>query len=234
MSDRVRQSDCGKTRPQSYPNPVGERMSLHTYLLFVGASLVLCLVPGPDMLFLLGRTIAQGRAAGLCAALGINLGAYVHLLAAVTGLSALVLASATAFIAVKWLGAAYLFYLGLRTLLAKASVAVPDTGDARKKTLRLIFWQGFLSDVLNPKVALFYIALLPQFMSAQDPHPVRHLVALGVTGNMVGITTSIVYVLLAARMTRALRHNQTVSSLLTKAMGTLFVGLSVKLATEKI
>lgn len=79
-------------------------MSLHTYMLFIGASLVLCLVPGPDMLFLLGRMIAQGRAAGLCAAFGINLGAYVHLLAAVTGLSALILASATAFSVVKWLG----------------------------------------------------------------------------------------------------------------------------------
>ncbi|MEX3954343.1 LysE family translocator, partial [Paraburkholderia sp. EG287B] len=143
-------------------------MSLHTYILFVGASFILCLVPGPDMLFLLGRTIAQGRAAGLCAAFGINLGAYVHLLAAITGLSALVLASATAFTAVKWIGAAYLLYLGLGALRSKGGFAFP-AGDAKVKALRLIFWQGFLSDVLNPKVALFYVALLPQFISAHDP-----------------------------------------------------------------
>ncbi|MET3234414.1 UNVERIFIED_ORG: threonine/homoserine/homoserine lactone efflux protein [Burkholderia sp. 1263] len=210
-----------------------ETMSLHTYMLFVGASFVLCLVPGPDMLFLLGRTIAQGRMAGLCAALGINLGAYVHLLAAVTGLSALVLASATAFTAVKWVGAAYLLYLGLGALRSKGSIAFP-VGDARTKALRLIFWQGFLSDVLNPKVALFYIALLPQFMNAHDPSPAKHLVALGVTGNMVGIATSIIYVFLAARMTSALRRNQAISSWLTKAMGALFVGLGLRLATEKI
>jgi threonine/homoserine/homoserine lactone efflux protein len=208
-------------------------MSLHTYILFVGASFILCLVPGPDMLFLLGRTIAQGRAAGLCAAFGINLGAYVHLLAAITGLSALVLASATAFTAVKWIGAAYLLYLGLGALRSKGGFAFP-VGDAKVKALRLIFWQGFLSDVLNPKVALFYVALLPQFISAHDTTPVKHLVALGVTGNMVGIGTSITYVFLAARMTDALRRNQTISSWLTKAMGALFVGLGLKLATEKV
>ncbi|MGO4764192.1 LysE family translocator [Cupriavidus sp. 2KB_3] len=125
-------------------------MSLHTYMLFIGASLVLCPVPGPDMLFLLGRMIAQGRAAGLCAAFGINLGAYVHLLAAVTGLSALILASATAFSVVKWLGAAYLIYLGWGALRSKGGI-VPSELDARKNALHRIFWQGFLSDVLNPQ-----------------------------------------------------------------------------------
>lgn len=202
-------------------------------MLFVVASLVLCLVPGPDMLFMLGRTIAQGRAAGLCAAFGINLGAYVHLLAAVTGLSALVLASATAFTAVKCVGAAYLIYLGLGALRSKR-IALPVSCDAKKKALHLIFWQGFLSDVLNPKVGLFYIALLPQFMNAHDPSPVKHLVALGVTGNMVGISTSITYVFLAATMTSALRRNQAISTWLTRAMGALFVGLGLKLATDKI
>jgi threonine/homoserine/homoserine lactone efflux protein len=100
--------------------------------------------------------------------------------------------------------------------------------------LRLIFWQGFLSDVLNPKVALFYLALLPQFINAHDPNPLKHLIALGVIGNMVGIATSITYVFLAARMTSALRRNHAISYRLTKTMGALFVGLGLKLATEKI
>lgn len=202
-------------------------------MLFIGASLILCLVPGPDMLFLLGRTIAQGRAAGLCAAFGINLGAYVHLVAAVTGLSALVLASATAFTVIKWLGAAYLIYLGWGAWHSKGSIAI-GRPDARKSALHRIFWQGFLSDVLNPKVALFYVALLPQFVSVQDPHAVKHLIALGVTGNMVGIATSVIYVLLAARMTTALRSNGSISAWLNKAMGVLFVALGLKLASEKI
>jgi threonine/homoserine/homoserine lactone efflux protein len=162
-----------------------------------------------------------------------NLGAYVHLLAAVTGLSALVLESATAFIAVKWIGAAYLLYLGLGALRSKGGFAFP-VGDARIKALRLIFWQGFLSDVLNPKVALFYIALLPHFVSAHDSSQVKHLIALGLTGNMVGIGTSITYVFLAARITDALRRNETISAWLTRAMGALFVGLGLKLATEKL
>jgi len=88
--------------------------------------------------------------------------------------------------------------------------------------------------VLNPKVALFYISLLPQFVNAHDPHPVPHLLALGVIGNMVGITTSVAYVFLSSRMTQALRRNKTLSAWLTKAMGALFVGLGLKLATEKL
>lgn len=208
-------------------------MSLHTYMLFIGASLVLCLVPGPDMLFLLGRTIAQGRAAGISAALGINLGAYVHLFAAVTGLSAVLLASSTAFSAVKFAGAAYLLYLGLGALRAKGNLVV-TAGSAAKTTLRRIFWQGFLCDVLNPKVALFYIALLPQFISAHDSASVKHLIALGITGNMVGITTSILYVFLASQMTRAFRRNTVLAAWSTKAMGAIFVGLGIKLATEKL
>jgi len=207
-------------------------MSWHTNMLFIGASLVLCLVPGPDMLFLLGRTIAQGRAAGLCAAFGINLGAYIHLLAAVTGLSALVLASATAFTVVKFAGAAYLVYLGWGALRAKGGFALPESNS--KSTLRHVFWQGFLSDVLNPKVALFYTALLPQFMSAHDPQAVAHLFELGMIGNTVGISTSIAYVFLASRMTQTLRRNKTISVWLTKAMGALFIGLGAKLATEKL
>ncbi|WP_460908503.1 LysE family translocator [Paraburkholderia jirisanensis] len=149
------------------------------------------------------------------------------------GPSAVILASAAAFTAVKWVGASYLFYLGLRALLSKGSLVFP-IGDARTKALRLIFWQGFLSDVLNPKVALFYVALLPQFVSAHDLNAVMHLLALGLSCNMVGIATSITYVFFAARMTTALRRNHAISSWLSKAMGALFVGLGLKLATDKI
>ena len=95
-------------------------MTLHAYLLFCGASLLLCLSPGPDMIYLLSRCVAQGRRAGVVAALGINTGGWVHLIAAVTGLSAILATSATAFTVVKWVGAAYLVYLGVRILAGKA------------------------------------------------------------------------------------------------------------------
>ena len=134
---------------------------------------------------------------------------------------------------VKFVGAAYLVYLGWGALRAKGGFSLPQEG-ASRIALRRIFWQGFLSDVLNPKVALFYISLLPQFISAHDQHPLQHLLTLGVIGNMVGISTSVVYVFLASRMTQALRRNQTISAWLAKAVGALFVGLGLKLTTEKL
>src|SRR5204863_7476486 len=101
-------------------SPPSDAMTLHSYLLFCGASLALCASPGPDMVYLLSRCVAQGRRAGVVAALGINTGSYVHLLAAVTGLSAILATSATAFTVVKWIGAAYLFYLGARILIGRS------------------------------------------------------------------------------------------------------------------
>ncbi|WP_320533941.1 LysE family translocator [Robbsia andropogonis] len=208
-------------------------MGFHTYLLFLIASLILCLVPGPDMLLLLGRTIAQGRKAGLYTAVGINLGAYVHLFCAATGLSAIVLATATAFTVVKWVGAGYLFYIGFGVLRAKGRITLFDV-QPEKQSLRRSFLQGFLSDVLNPKVALFFLAFLPQFIEPHDPKAVLHIIALGISGNMVGILTSMTYVFLAARLTVTLRRSPTISVWLTKALGVLFIGLGVKVAAEKM
>src|SRR5450830_342069 len=165
-------------------------MTLHTYLLFILSSLLLNLVPGPDMLFMLGRSIAQGRKAGLCAAFGINLGAYAHLTAALTGLSAVLLTSATAFLVVKWMGAAYLIYLGIQTLRSKSTMISVDGTRSKVQSGFRIFWQGFLSDVLNPKVAIFYLALFPQFVGSDSINPISELLILGITGNIVGISVS--------------------------------------------
>lgn len=207
-------------------------MNWHTYTLFIIASLILNLVPGPDMLFLLGRAVAQGRRSGLCAAFGINLGAYVHLAAAITGLSAILMTSATAFTVVKWIGAAYLVYLGIRTLQAGQSALHFQDENSAKRANHFIFWQGFLSDVLNPKVALFYLALLPQFLSADSRHPAQELLLLGITGNMVGISVSVTLVFASMAITMNLRRNETIASWLQKAMGAMFVGLGIKLVTE--
>jgi threonine/homoserine/homoserine lactone efflux protein len=208
-------------------------VAFHTYVLFVSASLVLCLVPGPDMLLLLGRTVAHGRKSGMCTALGINAGAYVHLICAATGLSALVMTSATAFTIVKWMGAGYLFYIGYGALRAKGDITLSPLKPT-KETLRRAFFQGFLSDVLNPKVALFFLAFLPQFIDAQDQNAALHMLALGVAGNMVGILTSVAYVFLAARLTATLRRNPTVSRWLGKSLGAMLIGLGMKVAAEKM
>ncbi len=141
-------------------------MTLQNYLLFVGASLILCLVPGPDMLLLLTRTIAHGRRAGIATAAGINVGGYVHLTAAVLGLSAILATSATAFNTLKALGAIYMVYLGLRALVRPGRVVAGPATEVGVPTSRACFWQGFLSNALNPKVALFFLALLACAASA--------------------------------------------------------------------
>ena len=154
-------------------------MSLHSYLLFVLAAVALILVPGPDVMYMLGRCLAQGRRAGILSAIGFNLGGYVHLTAAVLGLSAILATSATAFTAVKWIGAAYLVYLGLSALWSKQGPPAIETDATAGRRGRTILWQAFLSDVLNPKVALFFLALLPQFVDRNAPHPTLQIHSAG-------------------------------------------------------
>ena len=207
---------------------------MNAYMLFVASSVVLVLVPGPDMAYMLTRTIAQGRRAGSMAALGINAGAYVHLVAAIAGLSALLLASATAFTIVKWMGATYLFYLGIKTLLSHNALTNLTASEISGRGLRSIFWQGFWSDVLNPKVAIFYIALLPQFVDEGVGHTAWQLTVLGVTGNMIAIIINLGLVATAAGLTHKLRRNERVALWLQRAMGILFVGLGLRLAAQKV
>lgn len=209
-------------------------MSMHTYLLFAASCVVLVLVPGPDMAYMLTRTIAQGRRAGSMAALGINAGSYVHLAAAVAGLSALLLASSAAFTAVKWLGAAYLVYLGVSALISREPIANLAGGEIGGRSLKAVFWQGFWSDVLNPKVAIFYVALLPQFVDAEAGHATLQLLLLGVTGNMIAIAINLGLVAAAARLTGRLRRSERVALWLRKAMGLLFIGLGARLAVQKV
>jgi len=207
-------------------------MELHTYLLFVGASIVLCVVPGPDMILLLARTIAQGRRAGLMTAIGINVGAYLHLFAAIAGISAIIAKSAYAFTFVKFAGAAYLVYLGVVTLRTKSGPLNINSGNQPQLSQWSCFWQGFWSDVLNPKVAIFYLALLPQFI-VPNSGVLKQLVLLGVTTNIVGIASNVVIVFCASALTVKLRQDPRVSALLSKALGAIFVALGIRLAGEK-
>lgn len=208
-------------------------MSLHSYLLFVLAAFALILVPGPDMLYMLGRCVAQGRRAGILSAIGFNLGGYVHITAAMLGLSAILAASATAFTVVKWVGAAYLVYLGISTLLQKQRPLAIDavTNGIRGRT---ILWQAFLSDVLNPKVALFFLALLPQFVDKEAPHPALQILLLGLTVSAIALPTNILIVCCADRITGAFRRNASISLWLRKGLGVLFIALGLRIAVEKL
>lgn len=185
------------------------------------------------MLYLLGRCIAQGKKAGFMAALGFNAGGYCHLLMAILGLSAILATSALAFSIVKWIGAAYLIYLGLQALRSSMQVNSLDAQKADQRTLRTIFWQAFLSDLLNPKVALFFVALLPQFVEVESANRIGQLLLLGVTLNVIAILINLAIVLFAARVTAVLRDSDTTNVLLHKLMGIVFIGLGIRLASEK-
>jgi len=208
-------------------------VTLHNFLLFISACIALALIPGPDMAYMLARCIAQGRRAGVLAALGFNLGGLFHATAAALGLSAVLASSSTAFTALKWLGAAYLIYLGISAIrrrpeqlnIAKSAAAGPG-----RKT---ILWQAFLSDALNPKVALFFVAFVPQFVDPQAPHPALRFFLLGVTCNLVCLPINLLLVLFSSRFTQTLRGNAAISRWLQRGMGTLFIALGLRLAVEK-
>lgn len=209
-------------------------MSLHSYLLFVLAAVALILVPGPDMMYMLGRCLAQGRRAGILSAVGFNLGGYVHLTAAVLGLSAILATSATAFTIVKWIGAAYLVYLGISALWSKQGPLALDADGVSGRRGRTILWQAFLSDVLNPKVALFFLALLPQFVDRSAPHPTLQIILLGVTVNLIGLPINIAIACCASRISRGLRRSGSVTVWMRRGLGMLFIALGLRIAVEKV
>ncbi len=206
---------------------------MESYLLFVIASIVLVLVPGPDMIYMLSRSVAQGRRAGMVAALGINAGAYFHLFAAVFGLSALLLTSAVAFTVIKWTGAAYLIYLGVSALLERGRGFEVEVKELSGRSLKAVFLQGFLSDVLNPKVALFFLAFLPQFVPADTSNPVGQFLLLGVTVNGLAICLNLLLVLTSSWVSQGLRDDQGVARWLQRGMGAVFILLGARLAAEK-
>ena len=207
-------------------------MDLQNYLLFVGASIILCIVPGPDMIYLLTRTIAQGKKAGVAAALGINLGGYFHLTAAILGISAIIATSSLAFTILKWCGAVYLVYIGLQAILSSSTLK-PDKSHNSSPPLKTIFWQGFVSDALNPKVAIFFISLLPQFIQPEAGNTINQLLMLGLTVNIIALPINLVIVWFSHSITKQLRQSNRVSKALNNAMGVVFIGLGLKLANEQ-
>lgn len=167
-----------------------------TYGVFVAAALALLLVPGPAVFYVMARSVEGGRSAGLVSVLGVELGTLVHVAFAAVGLSAVLASSATAFSVVKWVGAAYLVWLGLRLLLTRdreEAVAPEASGTAR---LSRVFTQSVLVQVLNPKVALFFLAFLPQFVDPSRGAAWSQVVVLGATLALLGLFTDGLYALL--------------------------------------
>lgn len=204
---------------------------LNYWLLFLTAAIALNVSPGPDLVYLLSRTIAQGTRVGLASAAGVCCGAVVHVLAAACGLSAILAASATAFSVVKYVGAAYLFYLGIQAFRSSGMLVAAEAAQATASvTPAQAFAQGVLVDVLNPKVALFFMAFLPQFVRPDHGSAALQLVFLGLLVILVAILIEALFVLAAARATEFFRRNPAASVGLERVLGTVFVALGLRLA----
>lgn len=214
-------------------------MGIDHLALFVVAGIVLNLTPGPDVLFIVTNALRSGARAGIVAALGITAGCFVHIFAAAVGVSALMAASVTAYTLLKWAGAAYLVVVGLRMLLAKApapeqlhamnSVAV-STYAASAKALNRIFFQGFWTNVLNPKVALFFLAFVPQFIAPGVENKALAFLLLGLLFNVNALWVNIGWAGAAAWMARRMTSVQRAMQGLERAAGLMFIGFGLKLA----
>src|SRR5262245_20926997 len=193
--------------------------------LFVVAALVLLITPGPAVLYIVTRSIDQGWRAGIVSMLGVHVGTLVHVAAAAVGLSAVLVASATAFTAVKWLGAAYLVYLGVRRMLDRTPPASVPTG--RPRQLRRAFVDGVVINVLNPKTALFFLAFLPQFVDLSRGRPGAQILGLGLLFVLLGAITDGAYALSAGTAARWLRGRPRFLASERWISGSVYIGLGV-------
>ncbi|MDZ7890231.1 MAG: LysE family translocator [Rhodoferax sp.] len=202
--------------------------------LFVMSGWLLNLTPGPDVLYIVSSALRSGVRAGIVAALGITAGCFVHIVAAGLGVSALMATSAMAFSVLKWVGAAYLLYVGVRLLLSKAPDAIKiEAGSADSVTaggLKSLFFRGFWTNALNPKVALFFLAFVPQFIAPGAAHPTVAFLLLGVLFNLNAIPINIGYAVLAAWAAQRTAAIQRGMHWLDRLAGALFVGFGIKLA----
>jgi threonine/homoserine/homoserine lactone efflux protein len=209
-------------------------LGIHDLPFFILSGLLLNILPGPDSLLIMTRSATQGWRAGSAAALGIGAGTFVHILAAALGLSAVLATSAAAFTAVKLAGAAYILWMAVGLLRSKAGGAPTAAAPALPRLpYRKIFAQGFLTNVLNPKVALFFLAFVPQFISADAPNKALAFIVLGCIFNFNGMLWCNALSLFTARASERVRLSPTVALWLKRVTGSLFVWLGVKLALAR-
>lgn len=203
---------------------------IENYTGFVVAAIILNLTPGVDTIYVLTRCVAQGKRAGLVSVAGIMSGCVIHVFCAAFGLSMILSTSATMFALVKWAGAFYLIYMGVKTLMDKSPAFESPGSNFTSKDLVYIYKQGVLTNILNPKVALFFLSFLPQFINpatVQSPLP---FLVLGATFLATGTTWFMILAGTASLMTRTLRENQGIGLILQKISGIIFIGFGLKLA----
>ena len=213
---------------------------IENYLGFVMAAILLNLTPGSDSMYIITRSISQGSQAGFYSVLGIISGILVHTLLAALGLSIILANSPLAFMIVKYIGASYLCYLGVKMLMSKQqpllASSLPEeekTATARPLDRWQIYKQGVLTNTFNPKVALFFLAFFPQFINPNYANNMVSFIILGLTFAATGFIWCLCLALLASKFSENLRKNPAIEVLLNRVSGVVFIGLGIKLLTEK-
>jgi threonine/homoserine/homoserine lactone efflux protein len=200
------------------------------FVAFLIAAFALNLAPGPDMLYVIGRSVGQGRKAGILSSLGVFVGCWVHILAAAFGIAALLRSSPIAFNVVRYAGAAYLIYLGVKMLAQKTNLT---SQQLKAERLGVIFRQGAITNMLNPKVAIFFLAFLPQFVDARRGSVVLQILILGLIFNVGGTLVNLAVAYAGGTLGELLRRNQSIARLQRRFTGLIFVGLGLRLAWQR-
>ena len=206
-------------------------MDIQNFWMFVLTALLLNLTSGNDMIYVASRSAGQGPRAGIVSTLGIMGGCFIHMLAAVAGISAIIAQSALAFDIIKYIGAGYLIYLGIRMLTDKKK-KFTISGVSKISSYKKIFWQGVVTNVLNPKVALFFLAFLPQFIGIHGEQT-SQILFLGIWFNISGTIVNIVVAILFGKINSWLRNSPTLMQWHERVSGMLLIALGTKVALTK-
>ena len=209
---------------------MAETLGIHELWLFILSGLLLNVTPGPDTAYIIGRSIQLGWRGGAAAAIGISCGCLLHVFGAAIGLSALLMASSAAFAVIKLVGAAYLLVTGMQMLLSRRRTMADVVTPGGKASLRKVFWQGALTNVLNPKVALFFLAFLPQFVASDSPRHALAFLMLGLIFIFNGTLWCLGVAAFAAKAAGRIRQSRGAMVWINRVLGGLFVYLGIRVA----
>jgi len=201
------------------------------FVAFLVATFIIAIVPGPDMAFIVSRSVSEGKTAGIATAIGMQVGVLFHILLAAFGLSAILLKSALVFQIIKYIGAGYLIYLGIQTIRDKKGINI--TIQESQGGIRKAFWQGAITDIFNPKVALFFLTFLPQFISPSMGNTFLQFIVLGVIFGCLTLVVDVGYSIIASSIRNVLVKNKTAMLWQKIVSGFTLIGLGTLLAFEK-
>lgn len=208
-------------------------MGIENFLTFIITALFFVMTPGIDTIFVLNKSIGQGKKAGVYSTLGINTGILVHTLFAALGLSLIVAKSATAFSVIKYIGAAYLICIGISSLLSKKGVVKTVAADQKMNTGRQNFVSGLITNTLNPKVALFFLAFFPQFINPTQLESALPFIVLGITFAMIGVAWYLILTFFAGTFSEKIMKNPKAEYWMNKGTGVIFILMGLKIALTK-